>query len=1631
MKKFLIKLFSFACAVCTSFGFISIKDVAQADTGTDSSAKVIDMYLIAGQSNAAGYTYHDNTLTESFSNVWYAGETDKSINTGTGSSSNVSSFSDFKRAVTYGLGRDANTIGPEYGMAKVLNENYTSDNPAFIFKSAAGGTSLQDTQTVASAYGNWYPRSLWEDGFTPSTASCTGLQYYNFVQNFTTVYDELVANGYQPKIKGMFWMQGCADYTEPDVYEPILRAFITDIREDLQYITGDADVEFMPFIIGKIATSIAVYNNPQVPAFNEMQQRVANEMPAVATVETSDLIIVQENGQYAGRDAWHFCCHDAVTLGQRVSNKLLEMSDSDGIVTSKYGKGNVNYTLNGNNVTVTVAPENGYKLQSLTINGVNVTSSVVNNVYTFEKTDAYVTIIAQFLSDGTVSQVYDEEKVMDIAELMSTTAYMTDGGVTSLASQEVAFERNWLKPSLKRSCGFSFATKFASNDWENGLSVVLGGSQVDFDLNEENALTLSIYNKAFSIINIKTAQIANFDATKKHVWKIARVNTTDTDDTAYALRVYLDGVLVVEVEDANDVWGAGSAFQMISVKNLTGTDLTLYSALEEKITFENEKNVYDIVEFDGRSDLYSGEGLLVQNSTQDINGYWWLHEANTFAFNMQGITNYVKVSNGVSWKMKANVAWNTGTNILRLAIGTTDIRFGYEENGQKLYVQTITKWSEETEHLSDISSKTVLAENYDTTAWHKFSVVRVAATNGRGYLVRYYVDDVLCGEVYTAGELLDKRLNSNGGFDYNVAGLNCNAVRLVNCSGNSMAFRTTLHTRPIVQEETCTDIFYHGQSTDILDEEGVVYDNGKSLINSIGGSSSTFYADWHEKSDGIMFKMKTAGDWGSGYDKLLINYGATTIRFNSKGNNKITLHIYNYAHDFVYAWGQEYPVNMNFDETQWHTIKITRRKFENTKGVYGEKGFQLAIYIDGKLILEKVELTSGMWSFANRRMTITNLSGKDMTFKSTLSKADFESNYRFEEENISELYDMPQHNEMLYYEDAFKGLETDTTNRILNSIYTEQFSATTSGAQFILTSKDPWQTSGTQKTLVALTSAELATLTTQSGKEVFKLNGTGELTEVATTGVNTGTKYKLVLVKWDSGWNKLSEGSSPQLAGEYALANWTFAPFYKDAKGKLHYSSDTANYTIGVSDLMTKYHLHTDFGTSTISIKQTPDNKLVIRVHSRYSWKVMFEDYVRDSNGNPIEFRTGTYTGNTAYNYHGQTLNKGDLYQNTFKISRMKEVNNNGFKVQVWVNGILACDVYDPYVLGGEGIFRHFLMDNLTGTTVTAYSVTSYAEYQEKMLDKLNACYDPAKYSTAKITAINAIITKTEELVRKDTTLGRVERYVNDAMEQIGKIWTKDMETNFANEKATYKSDLQAFNVTNYDTAEVEILQSLINEGVAKINAVTETDGFGKLKLYYDEYYNKLSKILTAAEKGDLAQEKINAKEALASLVGACGTDMYTASNLTKIADIQTKFATLIDASVNVDEVEAYVNAGFAQIWAIETKAETAFNDIREVAKQTLSAYKSEADYLTLDWSIMLSIIKQAEIEIDVAETETEVNDIVTATKAKMDLVSTIETESASSEATQTGCQASFGGASLFAIGFAAALTLRKKKELE
>ena len=385
MKKAIIPVLMAVALFFANVAFLSKLSYTKAET---SVSKNIDMYLIGGQSNAAGYTTVSGLKEEEknvkFNNVMYAGQTDKYITGGVGQ--NWLEYTDFKKYVSAGYGTNIACMGPEYGMAKVLNNAYTSENKAFIFKTAAGGTCLQDEPAVYhGSYGNWYPRSLWSEGYEPDlnntvlNETYTGYLYKLFVENFKKVYTQLKQNGYNPIVKGMVWMQGEQDVglgctgAEKD-YAVLLKQFITDIRNDIYSVTGDEKTIDMRFVIGKIATTFATPDNPGVPVINALQDKVARDMDYVETIETSDLIITKydANGKIVnvGTDQYHFNSKDDITLGERFAEKLLSMEEStDGKVKLTCANGTADVIYQNNQIIISdIKADSGYKLSTVTVN---------------------------------------------------------------------------------------------------------------------------------------------------------------------------------------------------------------------------------------------------------------------------------------------------------------------------------------------------------------------------------------------------------------------------------------------------------------------------------------------------------------------------------------------------------------------------------------------------------------------------------------------------------------------------------------------------------------------------------------------------------------------------------------------------------------------------------------------------------------------------------------------------------------------------------------------------------------------------------------------------------------------------------------------------------------------------------------------------------------------------------------------------------------------------------------------------------------------------------------------------------------------------------------------------------------
>ena len=306
-------------------------------TPDHSDEKSIDLYIIAGQFNAAGYTTIDHELLASLwsdykvgsPNVLYRGVAEFTLNSGTSNvqsaANNVSQWTNAKA----GQGRSTAHMGAEVGMAARLSQTYYTGNKiAGIIKYAHGGTSLLNKTTGENAAnGNWVSPSYAKQ-MNLSYSGLTGNLYRCLLTTVSQSVDQLKSHGYKDiHIKGIFWMQGEADISDPTGYKDALKLFVADIRNDLAEITED-NPDDIAFMIGEISkTYDSALNSYYNGVFITMQRQVAKEMTNVYAIASSQYKINRLDSTGVdkyGQDPWHWTTEPMFRIGELVAQCILD-----------------------------------------------------------------------------------------------------------------------------------------------------------------------------------------------------------------------------------------------------------------------------------------------------------------------------------------------------------------------------------------------------------------------------------------------------------------------------------------------------------------------------------------------------------------------------------------------------------------------------------------------------------------------------------------------------------------------------------------------------------------------------------------------------------------------------------------------------------------------------------------------------------------------------------------------------------------------------------------------------------------------------------------------------------------------------------------------------------------------------------------------------------------------------------------------------------------------------------------------------------------------------------------------------------------------------------------------------------
>ena len=267
------------------------------------SSGEIDVYIIAGQSNAVGYgrgelTVDDPRFKTGFENVLYYGDHE------------YYGEYDIKGLipVKLELGQGTYRSGAETGIAYKLNDN---GRMTVIIKCAQGATPLYPIEgnSTLEKYGSWTSPSFMEKYPELVYHEKVGGMYERLISTLTSGSAKLEAEGYTPVVKGIWWMQGEADTGKElaaNAYEELLTDLITDLRGDLTEIFTQ-DCSATPFVMGEITS-----NHITAPAYLNTvlaaQAAVAESVDNVSIVDTTGL---------EQQDSWHFTAESQRIIGER------------------------------------------------------------------------------------------------------------------------------------------------------------------------------------------------------------------------------------------------------------------------------------------------------------------------------------------------------------------------------------------------------------------------------------------------------------------------------------------------------------------------------------------------------------------------------------------------------------------------------------------------------------------------------------------------------------------------------------------------------------------------------------------------------------------------------------------------------------------------------------------------------------------------------------------------------------------------------------------------------------------------------------------------------------------------------------------------------------------------------------------------------------------------------------------------------------------------------------------------------------------------------------------------------------------------------------------------------------------
>lgn len=306
-----------AAAVLTSALFCTVCMHLTADTVEAQSADEVKVVILAGQSNAVGYsgfsylpqtTKGYSAMRSGYDGVFISKNGEGQFNTG-----------DAFCNVKCGYALDGGRFGPELGMAQTFAES-KHNGKVYIVKYAVGGTTIDPENKDYWAIGNNIQERYWN---APSQKfnHCTsaGLLYNTLCQHIDEAIAELKSQNYTPKIEAMCWMQGENDSFSNKRYFALENEFVNSLRKKYAEYS---DENGFAFVNGGITTYW-----PNYYQVNAAKQKNCELLADAEYIDAVGMELDYRNEPTGNPDYAHLDAQSMIKLGRAFGTAALKYFD--------------------------------------------------------------------------------------------------------------------------------------------------------------------------------------------------------------------------------------------------------------------------------------------------------------------------------------------------------------------------------------------------------------------------------------------------------------------------------------------------------------------------------------------------------------------------------------------------------------------------------------------------------------------------------------------------------------------------------------------------------------------------------------------------------------------------------------------------------------------------------------------------------------------------------------------------------------------------------------------------------------------------------------------------------------------------------------------------------------------------------------------------------------------------------------------------------------------------------------------------------------------------------------------------------------------------------------------------------